>query len=115
MAARTLATESVRNRDPWIGPSNKELRHARPRPHVDRHLLPLAGHPVSAVVHLPVEHGISGIPVTNADGVLLGMVTEGDLLGRAALSDEPRHGWFQPHWIVAVALRGPRSPRLAGP
>jgi CBS domain-containing protein len=34
--------------------------------------------PVSAVVHLPVEHGISGIPVTNADGVLLGMVTEGD-------------------------------------
>ena len=71
--------------------------------------------PVSAVVHLPVEHGMSGIPVTNADGVLLGMVTEGDLLGRAALSDEPRHGWFQPHWIVAVALRGPRSPRLARP
>lgn len=52
--------------------------------------------PVSAVVHLPVEHGISGVPVTNADGVLLGMVTEGGLLGRAALSDEPRHGWFRP-------------------
>ena len=51
--------------------------------------------PVSAVVHLPAEHGISGVPVTDADGVLLGMVAEGDLLGRAALSDEPRHGWFR--------------------
>ncbi len=52
--------------------------------------------PVGAVVRLPAEHGTSGVPVTNADGVLLGMVTEGDPLGRAALSDEPRHGCFRP-------------------
>ena len=50
--------------------------------------------PVSAVVHLLAERGISGVPVTDADGALLGMVTEGDLMRRLALSDEPRHGWF---------------------
>ena len=50
--------------------------------------------PVSAVVHLLAERGISGVPVTDAEGVLLGMVTEGDLMRRLALSDEPRHGGF---------------------
>ncbi len=50
--------------------------------------------PVSAVVRLLAERGISGVPVMDADGVLLGMVTEGDLMRRLALSDEPRHGWF---------------------
>ena len=50
--------------------------------------------PVSAVVHLLAERGISGVPVMDAGGVLLGMVTEGDLMRRLALSDEPRHGWF---------------------
>ena len=50
--------------------------------------------PVSAVVRLLAERGISGVPVTDADGALLGMVTEGDLMRRLALSDEPRHGWF---------------------
>lgn len=50
--------------------------------------------PVSAVVHLLAERGISGVPVMDADCVLLGMVTEGDLMRRLALSDEPRHGWF---------------------
>src|SRR5215213_7575934 len=50
--------------------------------------------PVSAVVHLLAERGISGVPVTDAGGALLGMVTEGDLMRRLALSDEPRHGWF---------------------
>ena len=50
--------------------------------------------PVSAIVHLLAERGISGVPVTDADGALLGMVTEGDLMRRLALSDEPRHGWF---------------------
>jgi CBS domain-containing protein len=50
--------------------------------------------PVGVVVHLLAERGISGVPVMDADGVLLGMVTEGDLMRRLALSDEPRHGWF---------------------
>jgi CBS domain-containing protein len=50
--------------------------------------------PVSAVVHLLAERGISGVPVMDAGGALLGMVTEGDLMRRLALSDEPRHGWF---------------------
>ena len=50
--------------------------------------------PVSAIVRLLAERGISGVPVTDAGGALLGMVTEGDLMRRLALSDEPRHGWF---------------------
>ena len=41
--------------------------------------------PVGAVVRPPAEHGISGVPVTNVDGVLLGVVTEGDLSGPAAV------------------------------
>ena len=50
--------------------------------------------PVSAVVRLLAERGISGVPVMDAGCALLGMVTEGDLMRRLALSDEPRHGWF---------------------
>ena len=36
--------------------------------------------PVSAVVRLLAERGISGVPVMDAAGVLLRMVTEGDLM-----------------------------------
>ena len=31
--------------------------------------------PASAIVHILAEHVISGVPVMDADGVLLGMVT----------------------------------------
>jgi CBS domain-containing protein len=51
--------------------------------------------PVGAVVHLLADRGVSGVPVVDAGGALLGMVTEGDLLRRLALPDEPRHGWFR--------------------
>ena len=71
--------------------------------------------PVSAVVHLLAERGISGVPVTDADGVLLVMVTEGDLMRRLALSDEPRHGWFRPPFDdqVGAAERDARVRGLA--
>jgi CBS domain-containing protein len=45
---------------------------------------------VEAAVRLMLENRISGLPVVDADGTLLGIVTEGDLMGRVELkSDEP--------------------------
>jgi CBS domain-containing protein len=51
--------------------------------------------PVRAIVELLSEHGISGVPVLDSHGVLLGVVTESDLLRRLSLPDEPRRGWFR--------------------
>lgn len=38
----------------------------------------------AAVADLLVSHGVSGLPVTDADGQLLGVVTEADLVRRQA-------------------------------
>ena len=40
--------------------------------------------PVIAVARLLAERGISAVPVLAADGALLGMVTEADLIRRLA-------------------------------
>jgi CBS domain-containing protein len=51
--------------------------------------------PVSAVARILAKRGISGAPVVNAEGQLLGLVTESDLIRRlAALEDRPR-GWIR--------------------
>nr|WP_217343700.1 CBS domain-containing protein [Noviherbaspirillum sp. L7-7A]MBV0877770.1 CBS domain-containing protein [Noviherbaspirillum sp. L7-7A] len=42
-----------------------------------------------------LEHGISGMPVTDENGTLVGMLTEGDLLRRSELGTE-RH---RPRWL----------------
>jgi CBS domain-containing protein len=44
-----------------------------------------------------VENDISGLPVINADGQLVGMITERDLLRRRELGTQPRH----PRWAQA--------------
>lgn len=44
---------------------------------------------------LMLQHKISGLPVTDAEGRLIGIVTEGDFLRRAETGTErhrPRHG-----------------------
>jgi CBS domain-containing protein len=51
--------------------------------------------PVSFIVELLAERAIPGVPVIDTTGVLVGMVTESDLLRRLALSDEPQHGWLR--------------------
>jgi len=50
--------------------------------------------PVTTLAELLAERGISAVPVVGADGVPLGIVTEGDLIRR--LADEPPgpFGWF---------------------
>jgi CBS domain-containing protein len=57
--------------------------------------------PLPDAIALMLDHGISGLPVVNQHGDLLGMLTEGDLLRRAELGTE-RH---RPRWLEF--LRGP--------
>lgn len=50
--------------------------------------------PVGAAARMLAERGISGAPVVDAEGRLLGILTEGDLIRRlAAETDRPR-SWF---------------------
>lgn len=51
--------------------------------------------PVTDIVRLLADRGLSGVPVLDADGALLGMVTETDLLRRLSIADEPKPGWFR--------------------
>ena len=50
---------------------------------------------VLQAVQLMLRHKISGLPVVDADGKLLGIVTEGDFLRRAELATERR----RPNWL----------------
>lgn len=51
--------------------------------------------PVVAMAKLMADRGISAVPVLAADGVLLGLVTEADLIRRLADEDvEHRPSWF---------------------
>jgi CBS domain-containing protein len=57
------------------------------------------GTPVEAVARLMVEHRISGMPVVEPSGRLVGMVTDGDLYRRAELLTEPhRFNWLELFW-----------------
>ena len=59
--------------------------------------------PVRDIARLMVEKGISGVPVTEADGRLVGMVTDGDIYRRVELGTEGRGGGF------LASLLGDRS------
>ena len=48
--------------------------------------------------HLMLQHRISGLPVIDAAGVLIGIVTEGDFLRRAEIGTERR----RPRWLELV-------------
>jgi CBS domain-containing protein len=50
--------------------------------------------PVLAVARLLAERGFSAVPVTDADGKLLGIVTEADLIRRLAGEEDRPAGWF---------------------
>ena len=50
---------------------------------------------VRDVANAFVQHKISGAPVVDAHGNLVGMVSEGDLIRRAELgTDERQHSWW---------------------
>jgi CBS domain-containing protein len=50
---------------------------------------------VLAAARLMLEHKVSGLPVVDADGALVGVITEGDFLRRAEIGAERR----RPRWI----------------
>ena len=50
---------------------------------------------VLQAVQMMLRHKISGLPVVDADGKLLGIVTEGDFLRRAEIATERR----RPNWL----------------
>jgi len=49
---------------------------------------------VEHIAALLLEQRISGVPVVDADGRLLGIVTEGDLIRRPELGTERHRGWW---------------------
>ena len=54
------------------------------------------GTPVEVVAQMMVDRRISGMPVVEPSGRLVGMVTDGDLYRRAELSTEPhRFNWLE--------------------
>ena len=49
---------------------------------------------VHAIAALMVEKRISGVPVLDDDGRVIGIVGQGDLLHRAEVGTERRHKWW---------------------
>ncbi len=64
--------------------------------------------PVSAIAKTLSEHGISAVPVIDHSGAALGMVSEGDLIGRDDAAREARRDW----WLTLLAEGEPLSPEF---
>lgn len=58
--------------------------------------------PVKEVAGILLERRISGVPVVDDEGRLVGIVSEGDLLHRAETGTERKHSW----WLSIVAGDG---------
>jgi CBS domain-containing protein len=50
--------------------------------------------PTRKIAQLLLDHGISAVPVVNSDGTPIGMVSEGDLIGRNEPERLARHDWW---------------------
>ena len=50
--------------------------------------------PVRDVANLLLDSGISAVPVVNEQGLLAGIVSEGDLVRRVELGTEKRRNWW---------------------
>ena len=64
--------------------------------------------PAARIARLLVDAGISAAPVLDEDGTPLGMVSEGDLIGRAEADREARRDW----WLLLAAEGPSAEPRL---
>jgi CBS domain-containing protein len=62
--------------------------------------------PTRHVARLLLEHRISAVPVVDASGVPVGMVSEGDLVGGGASTREERRDW----WLEMLAEGTTLSP-----
>src|ERR1051325_8226949 len=50
---------------------------------------------IAEVAWLMLHHRISGLPVRNRDGAVVGMITEGDLLHRAETGPQRHASWLE--------------------
>ena len=48
---------------------------------------------IAEIAQLLIDKNISGVPVVDANGRPVGMVSEGDLLQQAGLAGEARRSW----------------------
>lgn len=55
--------------------------------------------PTSQVAQRLLEHKISAVPVIDSSGIVIGMVSEGDLIGRSEVDREERRDW----WLSLIA------------
>jgi len=55
--------------------------------------------PVRQIARLLLNKGISAVPVIDSNGVPVGMVSEGDLIGRDEAAREARRDW----WLALLA------------
>jgi len=60
---------------------------------------------VADIARLLLEHHISGVPVVDGDGVVVGIVGEGDLMRRVAQTDAPPRSW----WLELLTGSGPTA------
>lgn len=64
--------------------------------------------PINQIAQLLLKNTISGVPVVDADGRVLGMVTEGDLIARNDAQREARRDW----WLGLLADGEDLSPEF---
>jgi len=53
------------------------------------------GTSVSEIAHMLLDHRISAVPVLDANGWIVGVVSEGDLLRRVEVGTEPHARWWE--------------------
>ncbi len=66
--------------------------------------------PTSKIARLLLENGISAVPVVDASGMPIGMVSEGDLIGRNDHDREARRDW----WLAILAEGEDLNPDFLG-
>jgi CBS domain-containing protein len=66
--------------------------------------------PTSKIARLLLEKGISAVPVVDAGGAPIGMVSEGDLIGRNDRDREARRDW----WLAMLAEGEALNPDFLG-
>ena len=62
--------------------------------------------PVAEIVDLLLARGISGVPVVDSDGRLVGIVSEGDLLRRTEIGTEKKRGTWLSFFTGSATLAG---------
>jgi CBS domain-containing protein len=64
--------------------------------------------PVREIAKVLLQHNVSAVPVVGSSGKLVGIVSEGDLIGRAASDDGQRRSW----WLDMIERSSPTSMEL---